>query len=244
MSASLNRKTRMTRTATAVATFILAILFAISPAFVQEFAGFDPNQFPVPQDNPPVQPAGYAFAIWGIVYVWLIAGLGYGLWKRRDSGDWHAMRVALVPSLAVGTIWLAVANASPIWASVLIWVMLITALIALFRSPVQDRWFAALPVGLYAGWLTAASCVSLGLLAAGYGMMDQTTAAVVCTLLALVIASGVQNQLKRAPSYGIAVIWALVAIVVANLEQNVTVAALAAGGAVAMLIPTYRAWRA
>lgn len=239
-----NRKSGMSRTATAITTFILAILFALSPMLVPNFGGFDPDQFPVPQNNPPVQPAGYAFAIWGIIYVWLVLGLGFGLWKRRDSGDWHAMRAALVPSLAVGTIWLAVANASPVWASVLIWAMLITALVALFRSPVQDRWFAALPVGLYAGWLTAASCVSLGLLAAGYGMLDQNTAAIVFTFLALVIASGVQNQLKRAPAYGIAVIWALVGIVVANLDQNVTVAALAAGGALAMVLPTYRAWRA
>ena len=58
------------------------------------------------------------------------------------------------------------------------------------------------------------------------------------------IASGVQTQLKRAPSYGIAVIWALLAVVIANLGQNATVAALAAGGGVAMLIPTFKAWRA
>ncbi|WP_366523501.1 hypothetical protein [uncultured Sulfitobacter sp.] len=234
----------MPRTATAIATFVLAILFAAAPLLVPDFGGFDPDQFPVPQNHPPVQPAGYAFAIWGLIYLWLVVGLAFGLWKRRDDTTWHPMRVALAPSLAIGAIWLAVATASPVWASVLIWAMLITALAALFRSPVQDKWFAALPVGLYAGWLTAASCVSLGLLAAGYGLVDQTTAAIAATLLALVIASGVQTQLKRAPSYGIAVIWALLAVVIANLGQNATVAALAAGGGVAMLIPTFKAWRA
>ena len=54
------------RTLIAALCFILSIVFAASPFLVQDFAGFDPNQFPVPQDNPPVQPAGYAFAIWGI----------------------------------------------------------------------------------------------------------------------------------------------------------------------------------
>jgi len=123
--------------------------------------------------------------------------------------------------------------------------MLVTALRALFASPVEDRWFASLPVGLYAGWLSAASCVSLGLLAAGYGLVDATWAALGAIFLALVIASAVQNRLMRAPSYGIAVIWALVAVVVHNLQQgNMTVAALAAGGAVAMLLPTFKSWRA
>jgi hypothetical protein len=235
----------MSRSAIAVITFILAGLFAVSPAFVPDFGGFDAGQFPVPQEDPPVQPAGYAFSIWGLVYLWLLVGLGYGIWKRREDAQWHAMRLALIPSLAVGAIWLAVAVSSPIWASVLIWIMLVTALWALFRSPVQDKWFAALPLGLYAGWLSAASCVSLGLLAAGYGYLEQTTAAIAAIILALVIASMVQNQLGRAPSYGIAVIWALVAVVVQNVAQpNSTVAALAAGGAIALAFPTFKAWRA
>jgi hypothetical protein len=235
----------MSRTAIAILAFIFAAAFAISPVFVQDFGGFGPDQFPVPQIDPPVQPAGYAFAIWGPIYLWLLVGMGYGIgWRREDAG-WHAMRLALIPSLAVGAIWLAVAVASPVWASVLIWVMLVTALRALFASPVEDRWFASLPVGLYAGWLSAASCVSLGLLAAGYGLVDATWAALGAIFLALVIASAVQNRLMRAPSYGIAVIWALVAVVVHNLQQgNMTVAALAAGGAVAMLLPTFKSWRA
>jgi hypothetical protein len=235
----------MSRSATAILVFILAVLFAISPAFVRDFGGFDPSQFPVPQVNPAVQPAGYAFGIWGPIYLWLLVGLGFGLWKRRGDAQWHAMRLALIPSLGVGMLWLSVAVASPVWASVLIWIMLGSAVAALFRAPAYDSWFAELPVGLYAGWLTAASCVSLGLLIAGYGYLDGTTAAIAALLVALVIAAAVQSQLRRAPTYGIAVIWALVAVVVQNVQQgNMTVAALAAGGAVALLIPTFKAWRA
>lgn len=234
----------MSRTATAILAIISAGLFALSPLFVPDFGGFDPNRFPIPQIDPAVQPAGYAFAIWGPIYLWLVIGLGYGLWKRREDAQWHAMRTALIPSLLVGAIWLAVAVASPVWATVLIWVMLVFALRALFQSPTEDRWFASLPVGLYAGWLSAASCVSLGLLAAGYGYLDEGTAALIAIFLALVLASGIQSQLGRAPSYGIAVIWALVAVVVQNLSQNMTVAALAAGGALALILPTFKAWRA
>ena len=233
----------MSRPLTALMTFLLAIGFAVSPFFVSGFNGFSPDQFPIPQDNPPVQPAGYAFSIWGLIYVWLIVGMGWGLWKRREDYLWHDMRLPLALSLFVGCFWLAVAVASPVWASVLIWVMLITALYALFRSPREDRGFAALPVGLYAGWLSAASCVSLGLLAAGYGWMSGPTAGLVFVGLAIVIAAGVQSSLMRAPTYGIGVIWALVAVVVANVATAPTVAALAAGGAIALILPTYRSWR-
>lgn len=234
----------MSRSVLASITLLLAIAFAVSPFFVTSFAGFDPNQFPVPQYNPPVQPAGYAFSIWGLIYVWLIVGLGWGWFYRREDAAWHAMRGPLAVSLAIGAVWLAVANASPVWATVLIWIMQQTALVALYRTPQTDRGWAAWPVGLYAGWLTAAASVSLGLLAAGYGWMEQTTAAYVFILFALVFAAGVQNTLRRAPGFGLAVIWALVAIVIANFNNNIGVAGLAAGGAIAMMFPTYKAFRA
>ena len=225
----------------ALLTLVLAVTFAASPLFVTSFNGFDPNQFPVPQDNPPVQPAGYAFAIWGPIYGWLILGMGWGAVKRLRDGAWHDMRVPLCLSLAVGTVWLAVAEASPVWASVLIWVMLLAALAALFMAPAQDRVWAAYPVGLYAGWLSAASCVSLGLLAAGYGWLDETTAAFVFVGLAAVIGAGVQAILNRTPTYGLAVIWALIGVIVATWGGAQTVAWVALAGAVVVALATLRA---
>lgn len=222
---------------------ILAITFAASPFFVEGFAGFDPTQFPIPQQDPPVQPAGYAFAIWGMIYVWLIVGMVWGAWKARDDDHWHEMRLPLCLSLAIGTFWLAVAVASPIWASVLIWAMLLSALAALFAAPHDDIAFAALPVGLYAGWLSAASFVSLGLLAAGYGWLSETNAALIFFIFAIGLAAIVQALLRRAPSYGVAVIWALVAVAVENWRDETSVAVLALAGATLMLVPTYAAWR-
>lgn len=230
--------------ATAFLVATLCITFAGSSLWVPEFGGFDPDQFPVPQENPPVQPAGYAFAIWGVIYLWLLIGMGYGALRRANDDAWHAMRMPLAVSLAVGSVWLPVAVASPVWASVLIWVMLVTALMALFHAPQDDRGWALWPVSLYAGWLSAASCVSLGLLAAGFGYTDDVTAALGFVFLALVLASAVQNQLGRGPGYGLAVIWALVAITVQNMSGQTTVAALAAGGAVALCLPVYKSARA
>lgn len=227
----------------AVLAFLLAIAFAASPFLVEGFNGFDPNQFPIPQDNPPVQPAGYAFAIWGLIYIWLIVGTGWGALRALRDGQWHDMRVPLCLSLLMGSFWLAVAIASPIWASVLIWAMLLSALVALFMAPVSDRVWAAWPVGLYAGWLSAASCVSLGLLTAGYGWLDATTSALVFVGLASVIGCFVQAALGRAPTYGIAVIWALIAVMIANKDTTPFIAYVAGGGALVVLLPTLNAMR-
>ncbi|MBD3662460.1 tryptophan-rich sensory protein [Sulfitobacter aestuariivivens] len=231
------------RPAVAILTLLLAIAFAASPYFVDSFNGFDPNQFPVPQDNPPVQPAGYAFAIWGAIYLWLILGAAWGLFKARQDGQWHDMRLPLCLSLAVGSTWLWVATQSPVWAAVLIWVMLLSALGALFVAPVRDRAWAAYPVGLYAGWLSAASCVSLGLLAAGYGYLDENIAGLIFVALAALIGAAVQAALGRTPTYGIAVIWALIAVIVANWTDARDVAYVALAGAVIVALATLRTLR-
>lgn len=230
--------------ALALATFLLCLTFAGSTLVVPDFGGFDADQFPIPQEDPPVQPAGYAFAIWGVICLWLTAGALFGLLRRAEAPDWQPMRAPLCLSLAVGTIWLPVAVTSAVWAAILIWVMLAGALIALFRAPALDRWWAAYPLGLYTGWLSAAACVALGLVSAGWGFLDAQTAALVFVFLALVLASAVQTALPRVPSYAVAVVWALAAIVVQNLAGNATVAALAAGGALVLAWRTYRRWRA
>jgi len=62
-SANLHPMTRMK----AILLFTAAIAFAISPFLVDGFNGFAPDQFPIPQIDPPAQPAGYAFSIWGLI---------------------------------------------------------------------------------------------------------------------------------------------------------------------------------
>ncbi|MEO1364642.1 MAG: hypothetical protein AAFU86_12810, partial [Pseudomonadota bacterium] len=194
----------------------LTLAFGASPLWVPDFGGFDPDSFPIPQDDPPVQPKGYAFAIWGIIYLWLIVGAGFGLLRRGTDAGWDRMRTPLALSLAVGAIWLPVAVLSPVWATILIWAMLVPALVALFRAPAGDAWAAAWPVGLYAGWLSAASCVAIGLLLGGYGFLSEDLAALLMIAIAAALAYGVQTRVPHVPTYGIAAIWALVGIVVQN----------------------------
>jgi hypothetical protein len=118
----------------------------------------------------------------------------------------------------------------------MIWAMLGTALLSLFRAGDTDRWWQLSPVAVYAGWLTAASSVSVGLLLGGYGYLNGTLSALVALGIALAIAMVVQYRLHRAPLYGVTVIWALIGVIVANWQPfNVAVAGLAGIGIFAIL---------
>jgi hypothetical protein len=219
-----------------ILVLLAAVAFAASPLISQGFNGFPPDRFPIPQINPPVQPAGYAFSIWLVIYVWLIASSGFGLIRRIEDPDWTEMRPWLFTSMAVGATWIPLANLSPILATVLILIMLGTALMALFKTGDTDRWWQQAPVAVYAGWLTAASAVSIGLLLGGYGWLPETPAALLALSIGLAGAVATQYFLHRAPSYGITIIWALIGIIVGNSDPlNVAFTALAAAGILVIL---------
>ena len=221
----------------AVLTAASALLFVLSPYYSGAFSGYRPDQFPVPQDNPPIQPAGYAFAIWGLIYALLILHAGFGLLKRDTDSRWDAPRWFLIISLTLGASWLSVAQISPLWATVLIWIMLLGALGALIKSSdKQDRWLLQLPIGIYAGWLTAASFVSIGLIGTGYGVITNETGwALVALVAALIFTCAFQAWLRRAPEFGLAVAWAVLAIIVKNWGTQIEVSVAALIGVVAIL---------
>ena len=216
---------------------LLALLFALAP-FAVAFNGFDPDQYPVPQNNPPVQPAGYAFSIWGVIYLWLIAHAMFGLVKRRDDPDWDAMRWPLSVSLALGTAWLSIANASPIWATIVIWIMWGGAVVAIVRAPRAEPFWASLPVGLYAGWLTAAASVSVGLVLAGYGLTSWVSAALVGLSIALGLSLAILGLNRHRPTWGLAagVVWALIAVIVQNWPEGSRAVMAVAGLGIALII--------
>ena len=215
----------------AALTLLFTFTFVTSPLVTAPFMGFREDQLPIPQIDPPIQPEGYAFAIWGLIYAWLMISALFGIAIRVEAPDWEAARTPLILSLAVGTPWLWIANQSAVWATVTIFIMAALAIWALMRAPVLDRWLFRAPVAIYAGWLTAASFVSLGSTMAGYGiLMDQIGWAYAGIAAALVVALAVQNRRKDSPEYGLTVVWALAGIIAANYDTHLWIAGAAAAG--------------
>lgn len=225
----------------AILVLTAGLAFAASPFFTSGFNGFTPDQFPIPQENAPIQPAGWAFSIWGLIYLWMLVHAFTGLVKRDDDPAWAPMRWPLFISLALGASWISVAQQSPVLATFQIWIMLLAALIALSRSPVEDRWTAQAPLAIYAGWLTAASFVALGLSMAGNGIILDATGWAVAGLVGLTaFATAFQQFLGRAPEYSTTVIWALSGVIAANLGDRPVIAALAGVAAAILAVQAFR----
>ena len=210
-----------------LAPLTLAVTLAfVGSSFVSSFTGFRPDQLPIPQIDPPIQPEGWAFAIWGVIYLGLIASAVFGLSQRRGDADWDRARLPLLGSLIFGTPWLAVATRSALAATVMIILMAALAIAALLRTPGHDRGWLRVPVALYAGWLTAASFVAIASTAAGYGLLtDSLGWAFIGLAGALAVAATVLWQYPQAPEYSLTVIWALVGIIAANGATSVSAVA-------------------
>lgn len=215
---------------------LLTCAFVLAPVFTPPFMGYLPGQLPVDVGRPAIQPAGYAFSIWGLIYLWLIAHAGFGLFRRRDAEAFAAPRPVLMLSVALGTIWLAVASGWPLSAMLVIAVMAGAAIVGFLKAdPATDRWMLIMPLSIYAGWLTAATLVSAGVLFAGYGWLSNETAALTMIAAATLIGLWIQSMHPTAPTFGATLVWALFAIFQVNRGDMsaVAMAALAAATLVA-----------
>jgi hypothetical protein len=219
---------------------LLAILAMVAaPALTPAFTGYDPATFPVRIERPAIQPAGYAFSIWGLIYLWLLAHAVFSLLKRRNDPAFLRPALPLLVSGLLGSVWLAIASSAPITATFVILVMGGLAMLAYLRADqTQDRWLLAAPLAIYAGWLTAACGVSVGVILAGYGGLSNTGSALVMLAVVIGVALVVQARRPAMPVYGATVVWAAIGVVLANWADTPIVAYTAAGGAVIVALWT------
>lgn len=228
----------------ALILLIVTLAFGAAPFVTEPFRGYDPAMFPVLISRPSIQPAGYAFAIWSVIYLWLITHAVFGLWKRATNPAWDRTRLPLSLAIGIGALWLGIANGYPILATVTICIMMASAVLAFLWADVDvDRWLFAAPTAIFAGWLSAAAAVSLGVVLAGYGWLSDTVSAVTMLGVVLAIAVNVQMRRPQMPVYGLTVIWALAGVVAVNWGINPVVATIAASGIVIMALTVATTFR-
>ena len=212
----------------------------------------------------PVLPAGYAFLIWtpifalSLVYAgwqalpanrerplprqvgWLIAAafIGNGLWEILFPAEQF-----LLAQLVITVIFGCLAGAA------------FTLVRGAGGGPLAgpERWFLALPLGLFFGWITAAMCVGLAATLRAQGWVTGTEPAVLAgsaiLLLAAALAAGVVGRTGAGPRafvvpYAVAVIWALIAVAVNQRADSPVTAVLALLIALGVLALVLRAWSA
>lgn len=185
-------------------------------------------------------PAGYAFSIWSLIYIGLIAFSIYQILPANLS-RFRAVRSLYILSCALNCAWLYFWDREQIVLCFAIILALSVTLLVIsyqLRQPesLRDTWMAKEPFGLYLGWVIAATLVNFSIMLKFLGIVvsAETLLAVVLVLFAAAFAILVRVKLTTylAP---LAVAWALTAIAVKQSGQTAVVSA-AALGVVACLI--------
>ncbi|HEY5820430.1 MAG TPA: hypothetical protein VIT20_00550 [Propionibacteriaceae bacterium] len=225
-----------------VAVLVLAIAQVVSSPLTTLALGPSSNTGAISDANvTPVTPAGYAFAIWGLIY---LASLAYAVYQllpsqrgrevHRRTGWW------LVAAFAASTLWVPIFGAQVIWLSQVVILALVACLAtATWRfttlgpaSGTTERALFRLPVTVYLGWATLASAAGFGLTFRSLGMPADgagvTVVSLVLVLVATLASITVVTRFNAAAGFAFTACWALIAVAVATYVEGVRIAALVA----------------
>lgn len=189
-----------------------------------------------------ITPANYAFAIWGLIYIGLIA---YGVYQlrphpRKSAMIQRASQLLIIACLAQ-VVWIFLFTLQWFWASVGVMLLILLPLIGAYwalhdpqqgRPSRQRQWYAQIPFSIYLGWISIATVVNVAaaLYASnwnGFGLSDAGWT-VVMIVIAAAIAAVVALQ-RGDVAFVLVFVWALSAIAVRHADQPmIWMAAIAA----------------
>ncbi len=230
---------------------LASAIFAIAVAYGQMAVGWGqtPQEFSADSDET-LRVAGYAFSIWGLIYLGLMTyAVRQVLPQTGESLLIHRMGWPSVAAL-LGIGWWIVASAFDWeWATVvLIFGSLFAVLVPLLLNAgtiralgrtERDRWLVVWPLAMLAGWLTVASPVNLLTILTGNGALPESPPPTVWAMLAIVIvaltALGVTAKLRML-AFALPVAWGLLGAFVAEQERNAPLAYVSLAAAVAVLV--------
>lgn len=181
-----------------------------------------------------ITPAGYAFAIWSLIYFGLIVFSIYQALPKNAERFRH-IRSTYILSCAVNCAWLyfwhqeAILTATAIIFGLLGTLAFINAKL-IKTETTGEFWMAKFPFSIYFGWVTAASIVNatIALVYLNVQVSDVNAVRIGAALVLGATALGIIIRFKlNNIFYPVAIAWALTAIAVEQSGQTLIVAAAA-----------------
>ncbi|WP_295931764.1 hypothetical protein [uncultured Xanthomonas sp.] len=222
---------------------ILVLLMALAMPLVAWFSqrgAFGPTNGAISDRYPTlVVAAGYAFAIWGVIF---LLDLAFGLWqssaRRRRISALAQVRAPAALGFALTAAWMPVFSQQHfLLALAVIWTALAAMLLAalrLSRDPApesgQTLW-AWLPLSLHAGWLSLAAFLNTAQVIVAYRWLSTERMlpwSLVLFTLAAALLLGMNRAMRGNLAYAATALWALAAVYVKQAASTLAGAQTAA----------------
>jgi len=183
-------------------------------------------------------PAGYAFAIWGIIYLFLFGFViyqGLSLLNKAKNNDF-ANQVGwwFVVSCIANSLWVFAWLYEFIGVSVIIVLVLLFSLLKIIVRTNMERWDAPFktiaflwwPFCIYSGWVAVATIANLAAYLTKIGW-DRFGISDINWTISMILVAGILNLFitwnRNMREFAMVGVWALIAIAVANWEVQPTI---------------------
>jgi translocator protein len=204
---------------------LVAVLLVNWLANVLPLNGKDTGQL---SDQYPILtvPAGYAFAIWSLIYLGL---LGFALYQSLPSQRDNPRIARITPLFLISCLanigWLFTWHYEILSLNIVLMLVLLGSLIGIYRQLRADgaqistgeHWLVWVPFSIYMGWITVATIVNLTVVLYVAGWQDTGPLGAALTSLLFVVAAGIAVTIAWRfddPAYALVVVWALVAMAI------------------------------
>jgi hypothetical protein len=174
-------------------------------------------------------PAGYAFSIWGVIFLGLIV---YAVWQLLPAQRNSSLPDAVAKPLTVANIataaWVVLFAYELILPSVGVMLLILGSLMATYGRARRQIFTEAapalvgVPFSLYLGWISVASVINITIGLEQLGLKSSQGLAVILTLglfMAIVSLGLIMSRVFRDMVFPLVLAWALVAIWVVRLRE-------------------------
>ncbi len=189
-----------------------------------------------------VIPAGYVFAIWGVIYVGLLA---FTIFQAVRGDHPVVRRIGWLPAISgiLNTVWLLLFQYEQFVLTVPLMVALLLTLIAIHlrlwsvrdQLDTASRWAVRIPFSVYLGWITVATIANVAQTLAAVGFdgfgIEPVLIASAVLLLGLAIAARFVWRFGDV-AYGLVIVWAYAGIVVKEADTALVPLVAGAGALV------------
>jgi translocator protein len=191
-------------------------------------------------------PAGYVFAIWGVIYIgWIAFAIYQARPAQKESPRLRRLGYAFALSGVFNAAWLFCWHYNFFGLSVLVMLALLALLIISYlrldvgRTPVTgvEKWSVDIPFSIYLGWITVATVANISdylyLIGwDGFGLAPQVWAVIMIVVASLL--GALMTVLRRDSAYAFVLAWSFAGIGVKQAAAPL-VAATAWAAAILML---------
>lgn len=168
-----------------------------------------------------ITPAGYAFAIWSLIYLGLIAFSVYQLLPSKLE-SFRSIRSVYILSCAANCAWIYFWHHEMILVCLAV-IFLLLGMLAFINLKLRkensttELWLARTPFALYFGWVTVATILNFAVALVYLDIQFSETAATIlaCILIVSAVTCGAMiRPIISNSAYPLAIAWALTAIAV------------------------------